>query len=167
MNTRETIIQEAKAKVKQILNESSWEAANLIEKYKMPKIYKKADSSYVYGAASNHDKDIDVDKAYTLGNMLKSAGRAGLIFGAAGLGAGGARYVTGHTDDASDILSTAGAGLAAGALIGATIGPALSYHVGKNTENTRLSIFNYKHKDSEEDGNKDEKKTANEPTPRY
>ena len=153
MINKNVIINKAKEKLKQLINENSNEATNLVDKYQMPEEYKKADSSFIYGAASNYDKNIGVGKAYTLENVLKGAGRAGLLVGAIGLGLGGIDYALGNSHNISDVLTTAGVGLAAGAATGALIGPALGYYAGRDTEYVRTHIYNYKPKDSNENKN--------------
>jgi len=131
MSQRKNILRKAVEKIKEPFNDYE-KSLTLIDKHELPTAYGALGSDFTHGAASVHDKSINLKHAYTPKTIAVRAAQRASLGALAGLGAS---YLSGS--DTSGALSNAGVAAGVGALAGATVGPALSYASGKFIEKTR------------------------------
>ena len=130
---RQDIIDKAVEKIKASFNDYE-KSLQLIDKYKLPAVYGVLGSDAVHGAASNYNKRITVKDAYTpktIANRSLRRMALGAVVGA------GYSYYKHDEPDAPTILKDAGTSATIGALMGATVGPAMVYTAAKGFEKLR------------------------------
>ena len=133
MSERKNIIKKAAEKVKASFNDYE-KSLTLIDKHNLPVVYGALGSDLVQGAASVHDKKINIKKAYTPKTITTRALQR-LALGAA-TGAG-LSYIARDNPDAPTVLKDAGVAATVGAVAGATVGPAMAYAAGRSIEKLR------------------------------
>ena len=135
---RQDIIDKAVEKIKDSFDDYE-KSLQLIDKHNLPAVYGVLGSDAVHGAASNYNKKITVKNAYTP-KTITTRTLQRMALGA--LAGAGYSYYKHDDPDAPTVLKDAGTSAAVGALLGATIGPAMVYVIGKGTEQLRQKIVN-------------------------
>jgi hypothetical protein len=124
--TREAISDIARAKM-------------LTQKYNLHPAYYAIGTEAVHGAASVHDKSIKVKHAYSPNTVAARSLQRAAMGALSGLAVS---YFQHHENpDASTLGADAAKGAALGALVGATLGPAVVYGGGKLAEHIRQKII--------------------------